>query len=197
MDELADLVLHKDTPNSSWGFRMQGGVDFDCELMVQRVFIGSPSEGELHRGDVIVSVQGVAAANLKHHEADELIRRAGSTLSLRVRRFLNNKFQFNKFQFQFQFQLPSTGKPFVLQTDDKNKQIVHAQFNSPLNIYSTENVVDTIQGQTGYRPGAFVPSATMRAVYEDEAYTTGGALQVQEAEPYQSKSVKQLQSMYS
>ncbi|XP_044266978.1 PDZ and LIM domain protein Zasp isoform X5 [Tribolium madens] len=39
-----------------------------------------------------------------------------------------------------------------LATNDPNKQIVHKQFNSPINLYSEPNIADTIQKQTGINP---------------------------------------------
>ncbi|XP_068905559.1 PDZ and LIM domain protein Zasp isoform X5 [Tenebrio molitor] len=39
-----------------------------------------------------------------------------------------------------------------LATGDPNKQIVHKQFNSPINLYSEPNIADTIQKQTGVTP---------------------------------------------
>ncbi|XP_967133.1 PDZ and LIM domain protein 3 isoform X2 [Tribolium castaneum] len=39
-----------------------------------------------------------------------------------------------------------------LATGDPNKQLVHKQFNSPINLYSEPNIADTIQKQTGINP---------------------------------------------
>lgn len=63
-----------------------------------------------------------------------------------------------------------------ISTGDPNKQLVHRQFNSPINLYSEPNVVDTIQKQTGIQPQIqprrqvkFNPaeSETYRALQED------------------------------
>ncbi|XP_076270622.1 PDZ_signaling and DUF4749 domain-containing protein Zasp66 isoform X20 [Rhynchophorus ferrugineus] len=49
-----------------------------------------------------------------------------------------------------------------ISTGDPNKQLVHKQFNSPINLYSERNVVDTIHRQTGVQ--ASVKSAPKRTV---------------------------------
>jgi hypothetical protein len=69
-------------------------------------------------------------------------------------------------------------------TGDPNKQLVHKQFNSPINIYSEPNVVDTIHRQTGVhaapkRSVKFNPaeSETYRALQEEQQGGYGGPAQ--------------------
>lgn len=85
------VQLHRDALSTSWGFRLQGGKDFKTPLTVQRVFVGSPADGELHRGDVIESVQNYDATNMMHKQAQDLIKQAGGSLALRVRRSLQTR----------------------------------------------------------------------------------------------------------
>ncbi|XP_076369193.1 PDZ and LIM domain protein 3-like isoform X2 [Tachypleus tridentatus] len=80
------LTLDRDGPNTPWGFRLQGGSDLDQPLTIQRVFLGSPSEGELHRGDVIMRIGGRDANRLTHQEAHDIIVKSGNTLKLVVQR---------------------------------------------------------------------------------------------------------------
>ncbi|CAH1974710.1 unnamed protein product [Acanthoscelides obtectus] len=58
---------------------------------------------------------------------------------------------------------------------DPSKQLVHKQFNSPINLYSEPNVIDTIHKQTGVKPQIkrkvqFNPaeSETYRAIQEEQ-----------------------------
>lgn len=83
--------LHRDSLTTPWGFRLQGGKDFKTPLTVQRVFVGSPADGELHRGDVIESVQNYDTSNMMHKQAQDLIKQAGGSLSLMVRRSLQGR----------------------------------------------------------------------------------------------------------
>jgi hypothetical protein len=55
-------------------------------LVIQRVFQGSPASGYLQRGDVILNIQNRDANQLFHQEANEIIRKAGGSLQLTVKR---------------------------------------------------------------------------------------------------------------
>ena len=48
--------------------------------------MGSPADSELHRGDVILAIENYDAAQLTHKQAQDLIKAAGSVLTLRIRR---------------------------------------------------------------------------------------------------------------
>lgn len=45
-----------------------------------------------------------------------------------------------------------SGTPDVIGTIGHNQNIVHRQYNSPLHLYSHQNVLETIAGQTGVTP---------------------------------------------
>jgi C-terminal processing protease CtpA/Prc len=51
-----------------------------------QVAVGSPVDGELHRGDIILEIQNQNAAQMTHKQAQEAIRNAGGSLVLRVKR---------------------------------------------------------------------------------------------------------------
>lgn len=82
----AHVCLQRDALSTPWGFRLQGGKDFKTPLTVQRVFVGSPADGELHRGDAILGINGYDASNMIHKQAQDLIKNAGGTISLIVRK---------------------------------------------------------------------------------------------------------------
>ncbi|KAM7305479.1 hypothetical protein ISCGN_015376 [Ixodes scapularis] len=50
------------------------------------VFLGSPSEGELHRGDLVLKIGERDTARMTHNEATELIRNSGNHLNLLIQR---------------------------------------------------------------------------------------------------------------
>jgi C-terminal processing protease CtpA/Prc len=50
------------------------------------VFVGSPADGELHRGDAILGINGYDASNMIHKQAQDLIKNAGGTINLIVRK---------------------------------------------------------------------------------------------------------------
>ncbi|ERL91503.1 hypothetical protein D910_08833 [Dendroctonus ponderosae] len=66
-----------------------------------------------------------------------------------------------------------------ISTGDPNKQLIHKQFNSPINLYSEPNVMDTIHKQTGKRSVKFNPaeSATYQYLQEEELGGYGGPAQ--------------------
>ncbi|KAL3193623.1 hypothetical protein MRX96_016969 [Rhipicephalus microplus] len=63
-----------------------GGFDLNAPLTIQRVFLGSPSEGELHRGDMVLKIGDRDTSRMTHNEATELIRNSGNNLNLVVNR---------------------------------------------------------------------------------------------------------------
>ncbi|BFZ17551.1 hypothetical protein BsWGS_20594 [Bradybaena similaris] len=78
--------LFRDSFNTPWGFRLQGGKDLHQPLIVQRVFSNSPAEGELQRGDVILSINNRDAGELTHKQAQDLIKHGGGQVQLVVNR---------------------------------------------------------------------------------------------------------------
>jgi C-terminal processing protease CtpA/Prc len=59
------------------------------------VFAGTPAAVELYRGDVIVNVQGADTSSMTHQEAQELIKNAGGTLNMLIKRFIFFNFNFS------------------------------------------------------------------------------------------------------
>ncbi|CAL1543367.1 unnamed protein product [Lymnaea stagnalis] len=81
-----NVHLYRDSFNTPWGFRLQGGKDLSQPLVVQRVFSNSPAEGELQRGDVILSINSRDASQLTHKQAQDLIKHGGGQVQLIVNR---------------------------------------------------------------------------------------------------------------
>ncbi|XP_055952308.1 PDZ and LIM domain protein 7-like isoform X1 [Argiope bruennichi] len=83
---IIDVTLGRDATSTPWGFRLHGGKDIGFPLTIQRVFMGSPSEGELQRGDTILQIQGRDTLDMTHMDAHDLIKAAGTRLQLLIRR---------------------------------------------------------------------------------------------------------------
>ncbi len=60
-----------------------------------KVFTGSPASSDLQRGDILLSIQNRDAANLLHHEANDIIKYSGGSLQLIFRRYLLSCFRFD------------------------------------------------------------------------------------------------------
>ncbi|XP_064619602.1 PDZ and LIM domain protein 7-like isoform X4 [Lineus longissimus] len=78
--------LYRDGLQTPWGFRLQGGKDFNQPLTVQRVFTGSPAEGELQRGDVIIKINNIDVSSLNHKQAQDIIKTPAGQLVLNIQR---------------------------------------------------------------------------------------------------------------
>lgn len=72
---------------SPWGFRLVGGKDFSTPLTISRVNEGSKAAlAYLHRGDVILFINGENTENMTHMEAQNKIKASTDHLSLSIRR---------------------------------------------------------------------------------------------------------------
>lgn len=66
-----------------WGFRLQGGKDFNMPLTISRITSGSKAAlGNLIQGDVIVAIDGVSTEGMTHLEAQNKIKMANYNLAL-------------------------------------------------------------------------------------------------------------------
>ncbi|KAI5617432.1 LIM domain-binding protein 3 isoform X1 [Silurus asotus] len=70
-----------------WGFRLQGGKDFNMPLTISRITPGSKaSSGNLSQGDIIVAIDGVSTEGMTHLEAQNKIKSANFNLALTMTR---------------------------------------------------------------------------------------------------------------
>uniref|UniRef100_A0A3Q4IEF2 LIM domain-binding protein 3-like n=1 Tax=Neolamprologus brichardi TaxID=32507 RepID=A0A3Q4IEF2_NEOBR len=68
-----------------WGFRLQGGKDFNMPLTISRISPGSKAaQGNLMQGDVIVAIDGVSTEGMTHLEAQNKIKMANYNLALTI-----------------------------------------------------------------------------------------------------------------
>jgi len=60
-----------------WGFRLQGGKDFNMPLTISRITPGSKAAmGNLVQGDIIIAIDGVGTDGMTHLEAQNKIKMA-------------------------------------------------------------------------------------------------------------------------
>ncbi|XP_010868540.1 LIM domain-binding protein 3 isoform X1 [Esox lucius] len=70
-----------------WGFRLQGGKDFNMPLTISRITPGSKAQqGNLVQGDVIVAIDGVSTEGMTHLEAQNKIKCASFNLALTMQK---------------------------------------------------------------------------------------------------------------
>ncbi|XP_043912526.1 LIM domain-binding protein 3 isoform X1 [Protopterus annectens] len=70
-----------------WGFRLQGGKDFNMPLTISRITPGTKAaQSSMNQGDVVVAIDGVNTDTMTHLEAQNKIRSATYNLSLTLQR---------------------------------------------------------------------------------------------------------------
>ncbi|XP_051936903.1 LIM domain-binding protein 3-like isoform X3 [Hippocampus zosterae] len=66
-----------------WGFRLQGGKDFNMPLTISRITPGSKAaQANLVQGDVIMAIDGVSTEGMTHLDAQNKIKMANYNLAL-------------------------------------------------------------------------------------------------------------------
>ncbi|XP_077504863.1 Z band alternatively spliced PDZ-motif protein 52 isoform X5 [Amblyomma americanum] len=175
MNESVITVKLQRGDGTSWGFRLAGGKDFGYPLSIQRVNPGSLAEkGGLQTGDALISIQGKSTDQLRHKEAQDAIMRAGNYLELQVTRGASMTW---KPKVTPVGSMPKPGPmsnggpaPVTKTSLAANKQpykpigtghntaakpfggtmqaVVHNQYNSPMPVYSMNNIADTLSAQT-------------------------------------------------
>ncbi|KAF7662865.1 hypothetical protein LDENG_00224950 [Lucifuga dentata] len=72
---------------SPWGFRLQGGKDFNMPLTISRLTEGGKaSEGGIAVGDLVLSIDGIATEGMNHLEAQNKIKNCTGNLSLTLQK---------------------------------------------------------------------------------------------------------------
>ncbi|XP_017558334.1 LIM domain-binding protein 3b isoform X1 [Pygocentrus nattereri] len=70
-----------------WGFRLQGGKDFNMPLTISRITPGSKAaNGNLTQGDIIMAIDGVSTEGMTHLDAQNKIKLAINKLSLSMQK---------------------------------------------------------------------------------------------------------------
>ncbi|XP_004410262.1 PREDICTED: LIM domain-binding protein 3 isoform X2 [Odobenus rosmarus divergens] len=70
-----------------WGFRLQGGKDFNMPLTISRITPGSKAaQSQLSQGDLVVAIDGVNTDTMTHLEAQNKIKSANYNLSLTLQK---------------------------------------------------------------------------------------------------------------
>ncbi|XP_008286558.1 PDZ and LIM domain protein 7 [Stegastes partitus] len=162
-----------------WGFRLQGGKDFNMPLTISRITPGSKAaQGNLIQGDVIVAIDGVSTEGMTHLEAQNKIKMANYNLALTMAKSkrpvamptprMDAAIPMIPHQQVFSPAAPNAGfNPGVLRDTHQpievtgpggKATIIHAQYNTPISMYSQDAIMDAIAGQTqakGHDAGSF------------------------------------------
>ncbi|XP_072113859.1 PDZ and LIM domain protein 3-like [Mobula birostris] len=197
-----------------WGFRLTGGADFNQNLTVSRVTPGSKASlANLSPGDVILAIDGVSTDNMAHVDAQNRIKAASNKLSLKIDRpetklwspQVTEGGKTNPFKINLEAEpqeIKSIGEshnrkaqPFLAagNIDDK-RQVVSSSYNTPIGLYSADNIQDALQGQLR---GMIIESQEKAepapGVQHSEVYKMLHNNQEESNEPRQSGSFRAIQ----
>nr|DBA15368.1 TPA: hypothetical protein GDO54_004593 [Pyxicephalus adspersus] len=155
-----------------WGFRLQGGKDFNMPLTISRVTPGSKAaQSNVNQGDLVVAIDGVNTDGMTHIEAQNKIKSAGYNLGLTLQKSKRPGpvptatprmdspmpvIPHQKFVERFNPNVLkdsalSTHKPIEVKGPGGKATIIHAQYNTPISMYSQDAIMDAIAGQAQAR----------------------------------------------
>ncbi|KAM6898845.1 LIM domain-binding protein 3b isoform 1-T2 [Lycodopsis pacificus] len=160
-----------------WGFRLQGGKDFNMPLTISRITPGSKAVGgSLSQGDIISAIDGVSTDGMTHMEAQNKIKSGATKLSLTMQKSkraaafstarmespmpviahqkvilntaANTEYTPSFNPIALKDSALSTHKPIEVRGPGGKATIVHAQYNTPISMYSQDAIMDAIAGQS-------------------------------------------------
>ncbi|XP_069836754.1 LIM domain-binding protein 3 isoform X8 [Dendropsophus ebraccatus] len=165
-----------------WGFRLQGGKDFNMPLTISRVTPGSKAaQSNVNQGDMVVAIDGVNTDGMTHLEAQNKIKSASYNLGLTLQKskrpgpvpiatpridsplpviphqkVIANSVSNPEYVERFNPNVLkdsalSTHKPIEVKGPGGKATIIHAQYNTPISMYSQDAIMDAIAGQAQAR----------------------------------------------
>ncbi|KAF4106547.1 LIM domain-binding protein 3b [Onychostoma macrolepis] len=165
-----------------WGFRLQGGKDFNMPLTISRITPSSKAaSGNLNQGDIITAIDGVSTEGMTHLEAQNKIKAATTKLNLTMQRSrrpapvptatprmdspmpiiphqkviantaANQEYVPSFNPIALKDSALSTHKPIEVKGPGGKATIIHAQYNTPISMYSQDAIMDAIAGQAQAR----------------------------------------------
>ncbi|XP_069652200.1 LIM domain-binding protein 3 isoform X12 [Haliaeetus albicilla] len=183
-----------------WGFRLQGGKDFNMPLTISRITPGSKAaQSQMNQGDLVIAIEGVNADSMTHLEAQNKIKSASHNLSLTLQKskrpvpisttapridspraviphqkVITNTAANKEFTERFnpnalKDSALSTHKPIEVKGLGGKATIIHAQYNTPISMYSQDAIMDAIAGQAQAQGGEFASSLPIKDPHIDSA----------------------------
>lgn len=153
------VTLQRDGTREPFGFRLRGGSDIREAFIIQRVSVGSPAEGELRRGDVVTQINGHPTSEMSHREGADMIKNAGTKISLVVQRAGPNSFP-PAFQ---RAPLPAVAPaaPAAPDASDELHHVVSTVSGKP----AAHNFTEIMQSPVDNLPATVFPSAALASLH--------------------------------
>ncbi|XP_046916697.2 Z band alternatively spliced PDZ-motif protein 52 isoform X2 [Dermatophagoides farinae] len=167
--------LMRSDQSTPWGFRLQGGQEFQMPLSMAKVSEGSLAEQSgVCLGDIILKINGKECDQMRHKDAQDQILNAGNYLELYLERgpmntwkptvtpvgsfdiSQNNKAQSMEPQIYTKTSLAKNPEEYAGIGSGHNStaqpfngpKLVHKQFNSPINLYSDKALEETLNAHS-------------------------------------------------
>uniref|UniRef100_A0A8C0YNM9 LIM domain binding 3a n=1 Tax=Cyprinus carpio carpio TaxID=630221 RepID=A0A8C0YNM9_CYPCA len=203
---------------SPWGFRLQGGKDFNMPLTISRITPGSKAaSSNLIQGDIIVAIDGVTTEGMTHLEAQNKIKSANFNLALTMQRSkrpipipmttpridspmsviphqkvitntpANTEYLPSFNPIALKDTALSTNKPIEVKGPGGKATIIHAQYNTPISMYSQDAIMDAIAGQSQARGSELSGNETDSPL---SSYSQVPPMQQQPPPPMQHSSIQ-------
>ncbi|CAF2082013.1 unnamed protein product [Rotaria magnacalcarata] len=80
------VFISRPDGNVSWGFRLQGGLEYNEPLTITNIVPNSPADGKISHGDMLIEIAGNSTRQMTHKDALELIQRCGNALFLTIQK---------------------------------------------------------------------------------------------------------------
>ncbi|XP_008112701.1 LIM domain-binding protein 3 isoform X14 [Anolis carolinensis] len=183
-----------------WGFRLQGGKDFNMPLTISRITPGSKAaQSQMSQGDLVVAIDGVNTDGMTHLEAQNKIKSASYNLALTLQKskrpvpvptaapridspmpviphqkVIANTVANTEYVERFNPNVLkdsalSTHKPIEVKGPGGKATIIHAQYNTPISMYSQDAIMDAIAGQAQAQGGELAGSLPVKDPHVDSA----------------------------
>uniref|UniRef100_A0A8C0ITH3 PDZ domain-containing protein n=1 Tax=Chelonoidis abingdonii TaxID=106734 RepID=A0A8C0ITH3_CHEAB len=183
-----------------WGFRLQGGKDFNMPLTISRITPGSKAaQSHMNQGDFVVAIDGVNTDGMTHLEAQNKIKSASYNLSLTLQKskrpapvptatpkvdsprpviphqkVCNILSLYTEYVERFNPNVLkdsalSTHKPIEVKGLGGKATIIHAQYNTPISMYSQDAIMDAIAGQAQAQGGELAGTLPVKDPHIDSA----------------------------
>ncbi|XP_043925255.1 PDZ and LIM domain protein 7-like isoform X2 [Protopterus annectens] len=132
---MSNIEMYKVTLESPapWGFRLQGGKDFNMPLSMSRLSPGGKAvQAKIGVGDLVLTIDGESTEEMTHIEAQNKIRACSGNLQLTLGRLLrpsgtsqqdSQDYYTQKYSFSPNTALNKTARPFSSGSFKENSQV--------------------------------------------------------------------------
>ncbi|CAF2977521.1 unnamed protein product [Rotaria sp. Silwood2] len=83
---MSKVFISRPEGNVAWGFRLQGGFEYNEPLTITNIVPNSPADGKIDPDDMLIEIAGNNVTQMTHKDALELIQRCGNALFLTVQK---------------------------------------------------------------------------------------------------------------